>query len=61
MDIFNKSIDEIFTTNRLKSTLISLKKRPKDYDEILISIESESFIANIRDGFIPQPVWNFNW
>ena len=50
MDIFHKTVDEIFTTPRLIHTLLLIKDKAKDYKEVS---------QNIKDGFIPSPVKRF--
>ena len=59
MDILNKSLEEIFTTPRLLYTIISIKDKIKDYEEVSKLINSGSFIKEIQKGFIPLPVTKF--
>lgn len=56
--MFSKTIEEIFNIESLKESLQNYKNA-KDFNEILLQIESGDFLKNIEDGFIPQPVKYF--
>ncbi len=56
--MYSKKLETIFTANTLRLCLQNYKKA-KDHDSILTSINDGSFVKNLLEGFIPDPVRSF--
>ena len=56
--MFSKKLEDIFTKQALLFALKNYQKA-RDHDRVLSLIESGTFIKNLKEGFIPDPVQSF--